>query len=101
MLEVSLKACVRCHFILQDFSRKLNINQARTAPALPLDMPVPQGTLQSMDSTMRSGTLMSTGTSDYTSTGESYTYTYTYGDSTASTGEKRVRIQTVGVSHLM
>lgn len=89
-------------FLLKDFSRKLNITQGRTGPAIPLDMPVPEGTLQSMESTMRSGTLASTGTSDFMSTGDSYTYTYTYGDSTTSASEKRVRIQTVGGSlHVM
>ena len=50
-------------------------------------MVVPEGTIASMGSTF-----LSTGaTSEYTSTGDSYTYTY--GESTSSSVEKRVRIQ--------
>ncbi|XP_060580433.1 CBY1-interacting BAR domain-containing protein 1-like [Ruditapes philippinarum] len=82
---------------LQEFSRKLNLSQApggetlgSTLP-LPVGMTVPQGTITSLGSTVRSSTMETTGTSDYTSTGESYTYTY--GESTGSSGEKRVRIQ--------
>lgn len=88
----------------QAFSRKLDIHQTARPSTLqlPPGMVVPQGTVTSLGSTVRSTTME--GTSDYTTgeytTGEYTTgssYTYTYGDSTTSSAEKRVRIQT-GVS---
>ncbi|XP_052818390.1 CBY1-interacting BAR domain-containing protein 2-like [Mya arenaria] len=80
---------------LEEFSRKLNLTQGHSSTvALPEDMQVPEGTIGSMGSTFLSTTGLQS--SEYTSTGDSYTYTY--GDSTMSTGEKRVRIQTVGKS---
>lgn len=85
---------------LEEFSRKLNLQLPRDLDTLGSSLPpgtsVLQGTVTSLGSTGLSSTLGDTGTSEYTSTGESYTYTY--GDSTASSGEKRVRIQTVGQS---
>lgn len=84
---------------MQEFSRKLTLSQGSTLhrdTTLGPNDPVPQGTLTSMGSTAMTSTL---GSSSEFETGDSYTYTY--GDSTMSTGEKRVRIQTaVGLSYL-
>lgn len=78
---------------LEEFARRLSLTQGggfKEAVATQGQLP-PEATMSTLGTTCLSTTLGST--SDYTSTGDSYTYTY--GTSTAmSNSEKRVRIQT-------
>lgn len=77
---------------LEEFARRLALTQGggvqETVPT-PGELP-PEATMSTLGNTGLSTTLGST--SEYTSTGESYTYTY--GDTSTANSEKRVRIQT-------
>ena len=81
------------NFFFQEFARRLYLTQGARELVAATQGPGPAPPEATLGTTGLSTTLGST--SEYTSTGDSYTYTYGDTSTAMSTSEKRVRIQTV------